>query len=552
MSEKVIIAIAQLNPVVGDFEGNRKKILEHYQDAAKGGADLVAFTELTITGYAPEDLVLRPRFQQDSLEVTYSLAAATKDYKAAILVGGLSIKDGNLYNSVFLLENGEIKHIFSKYDLPNYGVFDEKRVFAAANLPQAVTWRGIRLGVIICEDTWNLDVARSLAAQKIELLLSLNASPYEIGKKGKRLERTRSNVVITKTPLIYTNQVCGQDDVVYDGGSLVLDHEGFIVTQLPHWKEAIQLTEWEKQSDGKWHCMTHAMARTPSKEENIYQAMILSLRDYVAKNGFPGVILGLSGGIDSALTAAVAVDALGKERVWCVLMPSEFTSQESMDDAAYVAVALGVKYDIIPITPMFEAYKSALAQPFAGKKEDVTEENLQSRIRGGLLMALSNKFGYMVLSTGNKSEMATGYATLYGDMCGGYNVLKDTYKTEVYKLSRWRNEHLPERGFGPKGKVISENIIVKAPTAELRHDQKDQDSLPPYDILDNILYQLVELRKSGDDLIESGYDKDIVHKVVKLLYQAEYKRRQSAPGTKITTMQFGRDRRYPITHKYTY
>ena len=550
MTDTLTIALAQCNLTVGDFAGNKKQIIKYYTDAAKQKADLVVFTELTITGYAPEDLVLRRHFQQDSLEVAYELAELTKNYDTAMLVGGLYTKDGNLYNSVFLLEAGEVKHVFSKYDLPNYGVFDEKRVFSAAPLPKSYLWRGINLGIIICEDTWNLDVARNMAAQNIELLISINASPYEIGKKAKRLERTRSNVGITKTPIIYTNQICGQDDVIYDGGSLVLDHQGNIVAQLPYWKEALQLTTWKREGN-IWRCVTKEIADTPSREENMYQAMMRGLKDYTLKNRFTGVLIGLSGGVDSALSAAVAVDAIGASNVWCVFMPSEFTSQESADDAAALAKNLGVKFDTLPIQPVFESYKNLLAPTFSGMEEDSTEENLQARARGTLLMALSNKFGYMVLSTGNKSEIATGYGTLYGDMCGGYNLLKDIYKMDVFELARWRNSSIPEQAKCKKTDILPENIITKAPTAELRHNQKDEDNLPPYEILDKILFQLVEEGKSGEEIIASGFDKKMVEKTVKLLYLSEYKRRQSCPGVKASTMQFGRDRRYPITHKYT-
>lgn len=551
MAQQISIALAQLNLNVGDFTGNKERILNYYHKASEQGADLIVYSELTVTGYAPEDLVLRYKFQHDSLETIYALAEATRGHKTAMLVGGLSLYEAKLQNSVFLLEEGEIKAIVSKYDLPNYGVFDEKRVFHAGSLPKAVTWKGIRLGTMICEDTWNLDVARTLAAQNVELLISVNASPYEIGKRAKRLERTRSNVAITRTPLIYVNQICGQDDVIYDGGSFILDAKGNVVTQMPHWTESLQLTQWEKQIDNTWKCLTQEVARLPEHEEGIYQAMILGLRDYTFKNRFPGLLIGLSGGVDSALTAAVAVDAVGAANVWCVLMPSKYTSQQSVDDATKIAKNLGVKYDIIPIMPAFETLLSTLEQPFAGKEEDTTEENLQSRIRGVLLMALSNKYGYMVLSTGNKSELAVGYATLYGDMCGGYNVLKDIYKTEVFALSRWRNTHLPEYAKGPDGAVIPDRVISKAPTAELRLNQKDEDSLPPYYILDNILYQLIEQRRSAEEIIANGHKKDIVDKVVRLVYLAEYKRRQAPPGAKISTMQFGRDRRYPITHNYT-
>ncbi len=535
-------ALAQLNVTVGDFAGNRAKILESYRQASASKADMLICTELAVTGYAPEDLVLRPYFQQCAMESIHHLAAATAESQTALLVGGIWHDEGTLHNALFLLEHGEIKHITYKHDLPNYGVFDEKRVFHPGHLPSAIEWRGLRLAAIICEDSWNLDIAHYVAKQSIDLTISINASPFELGKTERRIERMQDNVHITGAPLIYVNQICGQDDVVYDGGSFVMSADGTIPYQMPHWKEQIAYTQWT-QKDGAWTCTSPQSIPHMSREETIYHAMVLGLRDYVTKNGFPGIVLGLSGGIDSALSAAVAVDALGKDKVWCVLMPSEFTSQESTDDATACAHLLGVKLDTLPIRQGFDALETTLQPLFAGKPHDLTEENLQSRLRGILLMALSNKFGHMVLTTGNKSEMAVGYATLYGDMCGGYNVLKDIYKTDVFAISRWRNTQSP---------VMPENVITKAPTAELRENQKDEDSLPPYAILDAILYQFIELQRSREYIINSGYDKHIVEKVTRLVYGAEYKRRQSAPGVKISTMQFGRDRRYPLTQKFQF
>lgn len=535
-------ALAQLNVTVGDFTGNRTKILDAYRQASAENADMLICTELAVTGYAPEDLVLRPHFQHCAMDTIHQLAAATADSSTALIVGGIWSQDEKLYNTLFLLEKGTIQHSAYKHDLPNYGVFDEKRVFQPGHMPSVMHWRGITLAPIICEDSWNLDIAHYLAKQSVDLVISINASPFELGKHERRIERMQDNVHITGAPLIYVNQICGQDDVVYDGGSFVVAADGTIPYHLPHWKEAIAYTQWE-QKNGTWQCLAQATLPETCREETIYNAMVLGLKDYVTKNRFPGVVLGLSGGIDSALSAAVAVDALGADKVWCVLLPSEFTSQESIDDATACAQLLGVKLDTLPIHQGFQALASTLEPLFVGKPRDLTEENLQSRLRGILLMALSNKFGHMVLTTGNKSEMAVGYATLYGDMCGGYNVLKDIYKTDVFAVARWRNRISP---------VMPDNVISKPPTAELRENQKDEDSLPPYATLDAILYQLIELQRSREYIIKSGYDKDVVEKVARLVYGAEYKRRQSAPGVKISTMQFGRDRRYPLTQKFQF
>ncbi|HEU5046828.1 MAG TPA: NAD+ synthase [Rickettsiales bacterium] len=530
------IAIAQINVTVGDLAGNIAKITAAYRNAVQAGADLVIFPEMCLTGYPPEDLILRPAFRKQAMQALDQLVALTQG-SAAMLVGGLWQEGEAAYNAAFLLENGAVVHRQYKYNLPNYGVFDEKRVFTQGPLPEPVLWRGIKLGMLICEDIWTGNVARHLAARGAELLLVINASPYELHKNSQRMNITRKRVQETGLPLLYANLVGGQDELVFDGGSFVLSAGGEVQAQLPAFQEKIAVTQWRQEAG----CLTCAPAHKEPElpeEASIYQAMVLGLKDYVEKNRFPGVVLGLSGGIDSAISAAVAVDALGASRVHAVMMPSPYTSQDSLEDAAKCAQALGITLDIIPISPAMLAFDEMLAPVFSGKERDVTEENIQSRLRGALLMAVSNKTGAMVLTTGNKSEMAVGYATLYGDMCGGYNVLKDIYKTDVYRVSKWRNTQSP---------VIAERIITKAPSAELRPNQTDQDSLPPYEVLDAILHCLVEQQLSVEETAAKGYDLATAQRVSQLLTRAEYKRRQAAPGVKISSMSFGRDRRYPLT-----
>jgi NAD+ synthase len=410
--------------------------------------------------------------------------------------------------------------------------------------------QGVALGVPICEDIWKQDVTAALAGIGAEILCVPNGSPFEAGKEDVRLELAKSRVRETGLPLIYLNQVGGQDEVVYDGASFVLNPDGEIAVALPGWEERVAVTEWQRDEAGKWRCTPADTFVAEDRSSQVYHAMMLALRDYVNKNRFPGVVLGLSGGIDSALSAAVAVDALGSERVRCVMLPSRYTSRESLEDADACARLLGVPYETIEIERAVRAMGETLAAPFAGTQAGVTEENIQSRLRGVILMALSNKFGPMVLTTGNKSEMSVGYATLYGDMCGGYNVLKDIYKTEVFRLSHWRNANSPAGALGPRGLVIPERIITKPPTAELRANQTDQDSLPPYEVLDGILECLVERECSFDETVAAGYDPAMVRRVEHLLYISEYKRRQAPPGVKISSRNFGRDRRYPITNAF--
>jgi NAD+ synthase len=542
------IALAQLNPVMGDIAGNLARARAARAHAAE--ADVILFSELFIVGYSPEDLVLKPALQADARAAVEELARDTADGGPAILMGSPWAEDGKLYNAMLLLDGGKLAGRTFKVDLPNYGVFDEKRVFVAGPVPRPLTVRGVQLGVPVCEDIWKQGVCAALEEGGAEILCVPNGSPFEAGKEDVRLKLAASRVNETALPLVYLNQLGGQDEVVYDGASFVLNADGSIPVALPGWIEQVSVTDWQRDTAGKWICAPGDKFVAEDRSSQVYHAMMLALRDYVNKNRFPGVVLGLSGGIDSALSAAVAVDALGPERVRCVMLPSRYTSRESLEDADACARLLGVKYETIEIERAVAAMGETLAAPFAGTKPDTTEENIQSRLRGVILMAISNKFGPMVLTTGNKSEMSVGYATLYGDMCGGYNVLKDIYKTEVFRLSHWRNQYSPTGALGPQGRVIPERIIIKPPTAELKANQTDQDSLPPYDILDGILECLVERECSFEETVAAGYDPATVKRIEHLLYISEYKRRQAPPGVKISSRNFGRDRRYPITNAF--
>ncbi len=548
MTDRYRIALAQLNPVMGDIAGNLARA--RVARAKAMDADVILFPELFIVGYSPEDLVLKPALQADARAAVEELARDTADGGPAILIGTPWVEHAELYNAVALLDGGKVAGLTYKYELPNYGVFDEKRVFARGPTPEPMTVRGVKLGVPICEDIWKQDVTIWLADAGAEIFCVPNGSPFEAGKEDVRLKLAAARIHETGVPLIYLNQLGGQDEVVYDGASFVLNADGTIAAALPSWEECVTITEWQRDGSGKWVCAPGDKFVAEDRSSQVYHAMMLALRDYVNKNRFPGVVLGLSGGIDSAISAAVAVDALGPTRVRCVMLPSRYTSRESLEDADACARMLGVTYETIEIERAVEAMGETLAAPFAGTKSDTTEENLQSRLRGVILMALSNKFGPMVLTTGNKSEMSVGYATLYGDMCGGYNVLKDIYKTEVFRLCHWRNQNSPAGALGPRGRVIPERIIEKPPSAELKPDQTDQDSLPPYDVLDGILECLVEQECSFEETVAKGYDPATVKRVEHLLYISEYKRRQAPPGVKISSRNFGRDRRYPITNAF--
>jgi NAD+ synthase len=520
-------------------------------------ADLVAFPELMLVGYPPEDLVLRPSLLDAAEKALNGLAGETADGGPALLVTAPHRVDGLVYNAVFLLADGAVQAVRTKHELPNYGVFDEKRVFAIGPLPEPIEFRGLKLGVPICEDIWYPAVTAALAKAGADILIVPNGSPFDAGKLSQRLALSRERVRESGLPLVYLNQIGGQDELVFDGGSFVLDRTGATMAAMPAWEEAVATIEFRLSGDhlepianGTSGLLENRLDGPDSDLGEIYAAMTLGLRDYVRKNRFPGLVLGLSGGIDSALSAAVAVDALGADRVHCVRLPSRFTSQASQDDAVDCADRLGVALTTLPILETVTALEATLAPVFDGRDRDITEENLQARARGILLMALSNKFGWMVITTGNKSEMSVGYSTLYGDMCGGYSVLKDVYKTTVFALSSWRNRDRPAGALGPQGAVIPEAIIVKPPTAELRPNQTDQDSLPPYDILDAILRGLIEREATVEAIAAEGFAVDTVKRIQHMLYLAEYKRRQAPPGVKITARNLSRDRRYPITNAF--
>ena len=553
------IALAQLNPTLGDLAGNLVKLKHARAEAAAMGADLIVFSELFICGYPPEDLVRKPAFAAACRSAVETLAREIKG-RPAVLVGTVWPDGDKLYNAVVLIEDGRITGVRYKVDLPNYGVFDEKRVFDAGPLPGPLNFKGVRIGVPICEDIWKEEVCECLAECGAEILLVPNGSPFEWKKEDVRINIAIARVVETGLPLAYLNQIGGQDELVFDGASFVLNADKSLAVQMPAWEQAIVLTEWSRGSpvasgqpkgdESGWRCAQGARLKLEDGDAAAYQACMLGLRDYVDKNGFPSVVLGLSGGVDSALVAALAADALGPDRVHAIMLPYLFTSGESLTDADHCAKALGIRYDTVPIAPAVEGIYGMLKPVFMGRPRDVAEENVQSRVRGTTLMAISNKFGGMLVTTGNKSEMSVGYATIYGDMNGGFNPIKDLYKTEVYRLCRWRNANVPKGAKGPAGVVIPENIITKAPTAELRENQKDQDSLPPYEQLDDILACLVENEMPLADIIKRGHTAETVKKIERLLYLAEYKRRQAAPGVKISSRNFGRDRRYPVTNRF--
>ena len=550
ISNSLVIALAQLDPTVGDIEGNLAHVRAARARAALEGADLVLTSELVVTGYPPEDLVLKPMFQDAAERAVRALAADTADGGPGLIVGAPWPQDGKLYNAALLLDGGEIAAARFKHELPNYGVFDEVRVFAPGALPGPMPFRGVRLGVMICEDLWLPEVPECLQESGAEILVVINGSPFEHDKTDVRINMAVSRVVECGLPLIYLNQVGGQDELVFDGASFVLGADRALCAQARAFEEALLLTRWTRGADGAWQCVVTERHAPPEGLDAIYRAMTLGLRDYVNKNRFSGVLVGFSGGIDSALSAAVAVDALGAARVHCVRMPSRFSSQGSLDDAAECARLLGARLDTVPIEPAVGAFDDMLRPLFQGREPDATEENIQARARGMILMALSNKLGHMVLTTGNKSEMSVGYATLYGDMCGGYSVLKDVYKTTVFALARWRNQNWSDGFQGPKGAVIPETIITKPPSAELKPDQTDQDTLPPYEVLDDILQCLIEHEMPLAEIVERGHDSATVTKVWRMLDVAEYKRRQAPPGVKLTRRSFGKDRRYPITNRF--
>jgi NAD+ synthase len=550
MADTLSITLAQLNQSVGDIAGNAAAMLAARTRAKAAGADLVVFPEMQLVGYPAEDLVLKPAFVERAAHALDDMAKVTSDGATAMLVGSIFVVDGALHNGVALLDHGKVAAIRLKHELPNYGTFDEVRLFQPGPLPEPIVFKGVMIGLPICEDVWHPDVCRHLADFGAELFICVNGSPYEIDKDTLRIEGVaRRRAHDTGLPLAYLNRVGGQDELVFDGASFVVNGDGSVPVQLRDWEEQEVLTRWTRTATG-WRCDAGDVATLAGHPEDIYCAMVLALRDYVDRNRFPGVVLGLSGGIDSAICAAIAADALGPERVWSVMLPSRFTSQLSLDLATECATMIGCRYDTIPISPAVDAFDTMLEGSFSDVPVDITEENVQSRIRCVTLMALSNKFGPMLLTTGNKSEMSVGYATIYGDMAGGYNPLKDAYKMTVFAISEWRNAHKPKIGLGPDGPVMPAGIITRPPSAELRPDQKDEDSLPAYPVLDKILLGLVEHEKSVDQLVAEGLDRDTVVRIERLLYIAEYKRRQAPPGVKLGTRNFGRDRRYPITNAF--
>ena len=549
MTNSLKVGLAQLNPKVGDVAGNLAKVRAARAEAAAQGADLVLYAETVLSGYPPEDLVLKPAFQKACHDAVEALRADTNDGGPALFVTTPWREGDKLHNALIALDKGAIIGKRFKVDLPNYGVFDDKRVFAPGPMPGPLVFNGVRIGVPICEDMWTPDVVECITETGGEIILVPNGSPYEVGKTDIRVQLGVQRVVESGLPFVYLNQVGGQDELIFDGGSFALGADRALKAKLASFAEQVATIEFRRGASG-WECQPGPIAPEMSDIESIYRAMVLGLRDYVNKTGFPSVVIGLSGGVDSAITAAVAADALGPERVHAIMMPSPYTGRESLEDAEACARAIGVRYDIVDIAPAMEAFRGMLTPLFGNRAEDVAEENIQSRARGVTLMAVSNKLGGMVVTTGNKSEMAVGYATLYGDMCGGFNVLKDVYKTTVFELCRWRNRHLPEGALGRPGAVIPNRIIDKPPSAELRPDQKDSDALPPYPTLDAVLKGLIERDLSTAELAREGHDPAVVDRVWRLLEGAEYKRRQAPPGVKITSRNISRERRYPIVNGF--
>ena len=542
------LTMVQANPTVGALDANAAIALEAWSQGKAAGSDLVALTEMFITGYQTQDLIMKRAFGEAALARLAQLARECAD-GPALGIGGPALRDGKLYNAYHILKGGVIAATVLKHELPNDGVFDEKRIFTPADIHGPIPIGPLRLGIPICEDAWHPDVCETLAETGAELLFVPNGSPYHRGKPDVRVQLMVARVVETELPLVYLNMIGGQDDQVFDGASFVLNPGGALACQLPQFEACIEHLDFEQTAQG-WRARPARLALLPDPHEADYHAMVLSLRDYCRKTGFPKVLLGLSGGVDSAIVAAVAADALGPTNVRCVMLPSRFTSAHSLQDAEAVARALGTRLDTVPISGAQAAVGEALGPLFEGTEPGITEENIQSRLRGLLLMALSNKFGEMLLTTGNKSEMAVGYCTIYGDMNGGYNPLKDLYKTRVFETCRWRNANHRAWMMGPPGTVIPPRVIDKPPSAELRDNQKDEDSLPPYPVLDAILNGLVEEECSTADLVTRGFDPATVKRVEHLLYISEYKRFQSAPGTRLTNKAFWLDRRYPIANRW--
>ena len=537
MSSNVKVAVAQINCSVGDFEGNCRKIVEAAARAVAEGAHVLVTPELSLTGYPPEDLLLRRAFYAACDSALQRLAVQLLEYpELAVVVGHPLAREGLRFNAASVLQGGVVVGTYCKHDLPNYDVFDEQRYFTPDNRPFVFDVNGTLFGINICEDTWFHYAPECAQAAGAQVLLVLNASPFHLGKQVQRLQTMRGNVSHFGLPLVYANLTGGQDELVFDGASFVLAADGTLVAMAPYFDEAVLVVEFVDGAP-----QPASIAAEPSLEALAYQALVLGVRDYVGKNGFPGALIGLSGGVDSALTLAIAVDALGADRVRAVMMPSQFTAPMSLEDAATLACNLGVRHDVLPIKPPFDAFLSTLAEEFRGLPWDTTEENLQARIRGTLLMALSNKYGAIVLTTGNKSETAVGYSTLYGDLAGGFAVIKDILKTLVYRLCRYRNSIAD---------VIPERILTRAPSAELKAGQTDQDSLPEYEVLDTIITRYMQEGESIADIVDAGFDEGVVRQVVRMIRSSEYKRRQSPVGIRVTHRSFGRDWRYPITNRF--
>ncbi|MDM7255293.1 MAG: NAD+ synthase [Paracoccus sp. (in: a-proteobacteria)] len=548
MSNRFRLTLGQLNPTVGDLKGNAAKAREAWAQGRTADADLVALPEMFITGYQTQDLVLKRAFVRDAMAMIDTLAADCAD-GPALAIGGPLLEDEGLFNAYFILHGGKIVARVRKHELPHKQLFDEMRLFDIGDISGPYAVNGVRIGSPICEDAWHPTVAETLAETGAEILMVPNGSPYHRRKLDLRMGHMVARVVETVLPLVYLNSVGGQDDQLYDGASFVLNPGGQVAVMLPPFDEVIAHVDFTRTGDG-WRAETGQLAAQPDEWEQDYRAITEGLRDYLRKSGFRKVLLGLSGGVDSALVAAIAADAVGPDNVRCVMLPSEYTSQSSLDDAADCAGRLGVCLDTVKIDGARAAVESALAHLMEGTTPDVTEENIQSRLRGVMLMALSNKFGEMLLTTGNKSEVAVGYATIYGDMTGGYNPIKDLYKTRVFETCRWRNANHRGWMMGPPGEVIPPQIIQKPPSAELRPDQKDEDSLPPYPVLDAILEGLVERDLAAADLVAEGHDREVIRKVERLLYTSEWKRYQAAPGPRVSTRAFWLDRRYPLVNRW--
>ena len=545
MDKKLKIALAQLNPLVGDVSGNIEKLIS-IRSNLNNDIDILVAPELYVSGYPIDDLVLREDFLNLVESEINKLVQCTKDNKSAIIVGAPRKDNNHIKNSVFVIENGNIVSIKDKYELPNTGVFDEQRIFKQGSLEDCVIIKGIKFGLPICEDIWEKTVLEKLSKSGAEIIIAINASPFTVSKNEERENIAILRVNETKLPIVYLNRTGGQDELIFDGSSFALNHDGKKFYSSSEFKEETVEINFQK-SNGKW--LGHGnLNNSSSPSERLYKALVLGLRDYVNNNKFPGVVLGLSGGVDSALVAALATDAFGPDLVQAIMLPSPFTGDESLNDAKEAAELLNINCSNLKISDAMKIVENILGN-FKGPSFEpgITEENIQSRLRGLLLMALSNRYGYMVLATGNKSEYAVGYSTLYGDMCGGYAPIKDVWKTDVFKLCNWRNENYSDLFKGPKGKVIPKNIINKAPTAELRDNQKDTDSLPEYNILDEILKSLVEDEISVEKIVSKGFDRKVVEKTAQLLARSEYKRFQAAPGPKVTNKAFGRDRRFPLT-----